>query len=284
MAFPLIAGLLLLAAAAQAPTPAPVKPPLQVNPDYVIGPNDVIGVRVFGEDKLSSDYNVDLDGSINFPLLGRVVVGGKTLKAVETDLTQKLADGYINNPQVAVGISQYRSRYIFVLGEVRTPAKYSIEGQMTLLEVIAKAGSVTPTAGDEIRVLRFKDPAAAGSGAAALPEDARTAVIMRVSLQDLKDGKFISNILLQDGDTIFVPAADRFFVGGFVRNPGSYVLQPGMTVRQALIMAGGLTDRGSDRGITITRLEKGKERKLNNIRMDTKVLPGDTINFRQRRL
>jgi polysaccharide export outer membrane protein len=90
-----------------------------------------------------------------------------------------------------------------------------------------------------------------------------------------------ANILLQDNDTIFVSAADRFYVTGFVRTPGSFVLQPNMTVQQAIAVAGGLTERGSTRGIKIRRKVKGKDVEV-NARMTDLVQPNDTIQVRQR--
>ena len=272
---------LVLALLPQAPAPA--RPDAAVaNPAYEIGAGDVLGIKVLDEVELSREYSVDADGTITFPFLNRVSVAGKSVKDVESDLTTRLAAGWLRNPQVAVAVTQYRSRYIFVLGEVKAPAKYSIEGQISLMEVIAKAGSLTPTAGSELRVLRSKDKPSGGVNPA-LPDDERTTVVLRLSIKDLTEGRVQSNILLQDGDTLFVPAADRFYVGGFVKSPGQFVLQPGMTVRQALILAGGLAERGSDRGITITRVVKGKEVKI-DANMATVVQPGDTINVRQRRI
>lgn len=287
-------GLLLpvvLLLAVQAPEPAPpVVPAPQQLPQaptsqtYAVGPADVLGVKVFQEDGLSADYNIDSDGTITFPFLGRVSVAGKTLRAIETQITDALSAGWVRNPQVSVEIAQYRSRGIFILGEVRQPGKYSIEGPMTLLEVIAKAGSLTPAAGDTIIVQRYKDGlAAAVSDAPMLPGDDRGAEVMRFSASDLQEGRLNANILLQDSDTIVVPAADRYYVTGFVRTPGSFVLQQNMTVRQAIAVAGGLTDRGSNRGIKIIRKVKGKEIEV-SVDMSDIVQPNDTIRVRQRRI
>jgi polysaccharide export outer membrane protein len=265
----------------QAPAPAP--PAGQtVHQAYVIGAGDVLAIKVLDEAELSREYAVDADGTITFPFLNRLAVAGKTVKDVETELTTRLSPAWLRNPQVAVAVSQYRSRYIFVLGEVKNPAKYAIEGNVSLLEVIAKAGYFTPTAGSELRVLRSKEPSG-GGGSPAMPDDERTTVVLRVNIKDLTDGKVQSNILLQDGDTLLVPSADRFYVAGFVRNPGQFVLTPGLTVRQALAMAGGLSERGSDRGISITRIVNGKEVKI-DANFATAVQPGDTIYFRQRRI
>lgn len=276
--------LIVLMSALQAAAPAPVVPQpvpsAQANLSYIVGVNDVLGIKVFNEPTLTGPYNVDSDGSITFPLVGRVDVQGKTVRDIESLLTKLLTGGYIRRPQVAVEISQYRSRSIFVLGEVRTPGKYSIEGQVTLLEVIAKAGSLTPTAGPVIIVQRYKEGLPTVL-APALPGDERAAEVMRVSMSDLQEGRITANLLLQDGDTLFVPSADKFYVTGFVRSPGAFVLVPNMTVRQALAVAGGLTERGSDRGMKIIRRVGNKEVEV-SVKMSDLVKANDTLRVRQR--
>lgn len=250
-------------------------------PAYVVGPSDVLSVRVFDEPGLTGPFNVDADGSMTFPLIGRVDVAGKTVREVEAILTERLSEGYVRRPQVSVEIAQYRSRSIFVLGEVRAPGKYNIEGQVTLLEVIAKAGSLTAAAGSTIIVQRYKDGLVPVVTAPALPGDARAAEVMRVSVEDLQEGRLTANILLQDNDTIYVPQAERFYVTGFVRSPGFFVLKPGMTVGQAIAVAGGLTERGSTRGIKIIRKIGDKEVEI-GVKMSDLVRPNDTIRVRQR--
>ena len=282
----LLISLVLLAVQAAAPgaqaptTPAPAVPPAPAA--YIVGPNDVLGVKVFNETDLSTTYSVDSDGTIAFPFLGRVPAGGKTVQEIEYALTKLLADGYLSKPQVSVVITSYRSRSIFVLGEVRQPAKYTIEGQTTLLEVIAQAGSFTPNAAQTINLLRYKDGlSGVMAGAPVVPGDPRAAEILRVSQEDLREGRLQANIILQDGDTIFVPTAEKFYVMGFVKTPGQFILQPGMTVRQAISVAGGLTDRGSDRRIKIIRKVSGKDVEL-DAGMSDLVRPNDTIRVPQR--
>ena len=106
---------------------------------------------------------------------------------------------------------------------------------------------------------------------------------MRVSMDDLREGRGTANLLLQDGDTLFIPAADKFYVTGFVRSPGSFVLVPNMTVRQAIAVAGGLSERGSDRGMKIIRRVGDKEIEV-SVSMSDLVKPNDTIRIRQRLL
>ena len=281
MGYTLLSLAVLIAAQAAAPaTPAEPRPPASQAVIYQVGASDVLGIKVFGEDDLSNNYTVDSDGSITFPLIGRVQVSGKTTRQVEEHLTELLDGDYLKRPQISVEITTVRSRSIFVLGEVRSPGRYQISGPQTLLEVIAHAGSTTPTAGDTIIVQRYKE-GIASAVTAALPDDERTAEVMRVSLEDLRQGRLNANILLQDSDTIIVPPADRFYVQGFVKQPGSFVLRPGMTVRQAIAEAGGISERGSTRGIKIIRKINDKEVELDADMSDV-VRPNDTIRIRQR--
>ena len=270
---------------AQAPDPAKQAPappgPQSFNAIYQLGPTDVLGIKVFGEEALNNTYTVDSDGSITFPLIGRIQVAGKTTREIEEHVTKLLAPDYIRRAQVSVEIATYRSRSIYVIGEVRNPGRYNIQGPQTLLEVIAHAGSTTPTASNTIIVQRYKDGIAAAVSAPALPGDTGSAEIMRVSLEDLREGRLTANILLQDNDTIIVPPAERYYVSGQVKQPGSFVLRPGMTVRQAIAEAGGLTDRGSTRGLKIMRKIKDKEVEL-DADMSDLVQPNDTIRVRQR--
>src|SRR5688500_904329 len=286
-------ALVVLAGQAAAPapskggqTPAPTKasphqPVTVAGTVYQIGATDILGIKVFGEDALSNNYTVDSDGSITFPLIGRVQVSGKTTREIEEHLIKLLAGGYIRRPQVSVEIAQFRSRSIFVLGEVKNPGRYTIQGPQTLLEVIAHAGSTTPTASNTIIVQRYKEGIANAVSTAALPDDAQTAEVLRVSLEDLREGKLNANIILQDSDTIIVPPADRFYVTGYVKQPGSFVLRPGMTVRQAIAEAGGLAERGSNRSIKISRKVGDKDIEL-DVNMSTLVKPNDTIRVPQR--
>ena len=278
-----LAVLFVVQTAAPARRPVPAKPqsPPQASSTYLIGATDVLKIRVFGEDQYNGDYNVDGDGSITFPLLGRLAVAGKTTRQIEEELTKALADGWLQNPQLSVEIGAYRSRSIFVIGEVRLPGRYTIEGPMTLLEVIGQAGSLTATASDTIIVQRYKDGMAAAVAAPAMPGDPAVAEVLRVSYRDLQEGRLKANILLQDSDTIMIPAAERFYVTGFVKTPGAFPLQPGMTVRQAITVAGGINERGSNRGIKILRIINGKEVEIGASQSDL-VRPNDTIKVRQR--
>jgi polysaccharide export outer membrane protein len=276
----LLLAALFLTQAVAAPPQAPSQQPLK-NPSYVVGSTDVLSIRVFDEPGLTCECTVDTDGSITFPLVGRVSVGGKTIREIETALTAQLRQGYVLRAQVSVEIRTYRSRSIYLLGEVRSPGKYTIDAEVTLLEVIANAGSLSSAAGDTIIVHRQKDPNAPVTGPA-LPGAESAVEIMRISYDELREGKLSKNIVLQDGDTLFIPEAERFFVTGFVRTPGVYTLKQNMTVQQAIAQAGGLTERGTFRRLKILR----KDKNGNEVEMDAKttdiVRANDTIKVSQR--
>jgi polysaccharide biosynthesis/export protein len=247
--------------------------------NYIVGPGDVLTVHVFYEPQLSGNFRVENDGHFGYPFLGRVSAGGRTVGAIATQLKDKLSEGYLRNPQVTVDVEQFRSQSVFVMGEVRTPGKYVLSGSITLLDALAQAGSPTPAAGADILILH---PTTGQADAPTLPNH-REAEITRVNMREIEDGRMSRNVMIRDGDTIFVPKAERFFVIGMVRNPGSYVLERNMTVLQAISTAGGISERGSNRRLKIVRIVDNKRKELDAAPTDI-VHAGDTIVVRQRLL
>lgn len=272
--------LLLFQVSAQAPA-VPKAQPL-ASGDYVVSPQDVLKVIVFDEPQLSGSFRVDTDGTFTYPFLGRIEATGQTLRTIERTLTKLLSDGYVKRPQIAIEVEEYRSRNIFVVGEVRTPGKYPLSAQMTLIEALAQAGSTTTTASSEVLILR-RGGRGATDGAALTPGAPGVTQTLRVNLADMHAGRESTNVVLQDGDTIFVGRAERFYVTGQVRSPGAYTYERGMTVLQAISLAGGLSDRGSNRGIKIVRTSGGKKRDI-SAKLEDLIEPNDTIIVRQRLL
>jgi polysaccharide export outer membrane protein len=244
---------------------------------YVIGPQDNLSITVVDEPDLSGKYRIDTDGSLTFPYVGRVPAAGLTLEDLQSRLTALLKAGYLKSPQVRIEIDQYKSRNVYVIGEVRAPGKVTMAGTtMTLLEALALAGSPTANASNEVIVVHpLKRGAATPPGADAEGER------VTINRKDLELGRVGQDIVLLDGDIINVPVAQRFYISGFVRNPGYYVLDPGMTIDQAIALAGGLNDRGSDRRITAKRLVNGKLTEV-SVKLEDKVQPNDTINVPSR--
>ena len=240
--------------------------------DYVVGPQDLLTIAVYDQEDLSGKYPVDADGTFTFPLVGRVKAGGLTLRQLETELKRLLMDGFFKNPQLSVGVEQYRSQRIFIVGEVRNPGPYALTGDMSLIEAIARAGSALPTASGEALIVRGGP---AGSIAPTMPNSEKSEV-ETVDLKALQSGTLAQNIALKDGDTIFVPRAESVYVFGQVKSPGAYPIQRSTTVLQALSLAGGITDRGATGRIRIVRLENGKKVEI-KVQLDSLIRPGDTI-------
>jgi polysaccharide export outer membrane protein len=254
--------------AAQSPPVSPQSAPA----DYIVGSQDVLQVQLFDQPDLGGKYTVEADGTFSFPLIGRVAAGGLTLRKVESELRTRLADGYFINPQIIVSVEQYRSRRVFVMGEVRTPGPVSLTGEMTLIEALARAGSTLPSASGEIGIVR----AAQGREEPVLPGAAAELEILHARIRDLESGRRNQNIDLQDGDTIFVPRAESVYVFGEVRTPGAYVLQNDTTVLQALSLAGGVSEDGAMNRIKIVRLVNGLKSEL-KANLGDRVQPGDTV-------
>jgi polysaccharide export outer membrane protein len=250
---------------------------------YVVGPSDALAITVYNQPQLSGKYVVEADNSFTFPLLGRVKAGGLSLPAIEEELRSRLARGYLKDPQVSVAIDQYRSQQVFMMGEVRTPGSLPLAGPMTLIEALARAGSVTDRAGAEALIVRPRDGEAADVATMEAGKSAEGAEVIRVDLQGLQRGALSQNVALRPGDTVFVPRAASVFVTGRVKSPGEYLLRQPTTVRQALALAGGETDRGSTRRIQILRQIDGREVTLDANLQDS-VQAGDTIVVRERLL
>jgi polysaccharide biosynthesis/export protein len=244
--------------------------------NYVLGPQDVLNITVLGEEDLSRKYTIEQDGTFTFPLIGRITARGLTLRALEQELkTRLISGGFLKNPEVSVAVDAYQSQRIMVWGQVNNPGEYQLSGDTTLLSALAKAGSVTANAGREAVIVRpAKGPAENGN-----PPDPE---VIKVDLRELQEGNLALNLPLRDGDTINVPKAQSVFVSGQVKNPGGYTVEQGMTVLQVLSLAGGLTDRGSDRRISILRIVKGKQDELKGVKLTALVEPGDTIVVGQR--
>jgi polysaccharide export outer membrane protein len=248
---------------AKAEPPAPTE-------GYVIGPQDNLSIIVSDETELTGKYRVDTDGTISMPYLSRVLLAGLSLAEAQDKITTLLKAGFIRNPQVRIEVDQFKARNVLVTGEVRTPGKVTLPGTtMSLLEALALAGSPTQNASNDVLVMHPPKP---GEKA---PEP------IMVNRKDLELGKVGRDLVLQDGDIVNVPVAKRFYISGFIKNPGSFVLDTGTTVAQAIILAGGLTDRGSDRRLTIIRSEGGKSVEI-SAKMEDRVQPNDEIKVKSR--
>jgi polysaccharide export outer membrane protein len=171
-------------------------------------------------------------------------------------------------------VEQYGSQVVFVVGEVRQPGSYPLTGETSLLAILARAGSTTPTAAGEIVLVRPKP--GRSLLIPSLPDDTETAEIIHIDINNSRSATFSQATLLRNGDTIFVPKAETVYVFGQVRNPGVYPIPKNTTVLQVLAIAGGLTDQGSTSRLKLVRTVDGKQESV-KVKLTDRVNGGDTI-------
>jgi polysaccharide export outer membrane protein len=265
--------------------PAPRAPATAASDEYVVGPLDVLALTIFNDDSQSRPaLVVDADGTIDCPYIGRVRVVGLTARQIEDLLRQALGvrtdpqgvrRGYLVNPNINISVKEFRSQRVSVNGAVRTPGEVELKGDPTLTRALSAAGYPTPESGSYIVITHAPANPAATGVTPVRPEDQ-----IRVSREDIDNGR-ASRIRLRPGDSIRVPAADKFYIFGEVKNTGMWVLSGDLNVLQALAMAGGLTDRANKNNIRIQRIVDGRKSEI-KARESTLLMPGDTVVVKRR--
>ena len=206
---------------------------------YRIGPGDVLKITVWGHEDLSRLSVVPADGRMPFPLIGEIQASGLSPTELEGRLQDLLAKDYLVNPQVTVSVQEYRSQKVFVLGDAEKPGAYPLTGRTTLVDVLSQAGGPGKAAGRQVVVVRFpKSDAPVNPGTAG-------STTLRLNLRKLLDGDATENIVLENGDTIYLPKQTSFFVLGEVRKPGAFALEKDTSALEAVTMAGGFTERAA---------------------------------------
>jgi polysaccharide export outer membrane protein len=171
-------------------------------------------------------------------------------------------------------VKEYNSQKVFVVGEVNKPGLYPVTKENNLLYILSQAGGPTKDAGDEVVIIRPKNPGK--SGISLKEAEQRKETILRVNLKNTLSGDPAHNSLIKDGDSIVVPRMPFFFVMGEVRNPGKYNLERGLTVLMGISVGGGLTYKAAPNRTKIVREVEGKKVEL-KATMETPVQAGDTI-------
>lgn len=234
--------------------------------DYRIGEGDVIKVMVYDNPDLETTTRVSGNGTILFPLIGELQIEGLSVSQVSSKIAQKLAAGYIRDPQVSVFVEEFRSKRANIMGEVKLPGLYELSGSTNLVELISKAGGLTPDAGSEITIKRKN------------PDNPGQDNIITVNLKSLLEKQETSpNVSIMDGDSVFVPRAGVFYVTGQVKRPDMYKLEAGTSVIKAITIAGGFTELASQKRVRLIRHVDGEEKVIEKVPMHTVVLPEDVI-------
>jgi polysaccharide export outer membrane protein len=277
----------LLALATGCSSPAPAKPsdPVPGRPEeelnlpkdppaeFTLEPGDVLSVAVYRQKEMDQIVRVPGTGSIQVPLIGAVPVVGRTAEEVREEIAKKLGERFLVNPQVAVQVTQYAPRRVYVLGEVRAPRETSIPegGRLYLLQLISAAGGLQASASArDVKLIRTTR------------ENRSERKMYKIPLHRIESGE-VPDILLTSEDVVIIPAEVRMvYVLGAVKNPNGYAMPTSgsYTVTQAIASAGGLGKFASAGGVQILR--QGPDRKQITYTVDVaRVLAGDLAQDRE---
>ena len=216
--------------------------------DYLIGPADLLEIKVFESEKLTSEVRVSSRGQVTLPLLGNVEVNEITAREAEIKIENLLKDGrFINDPHVSVFVKEYKSKLVSVIGYVNIPGSYELLGKKTIIDALAAAKGLKDQAGRTVYLTRAEE------------NGSREAYV--VYLDDvLLSGNSEANLLLKPGDVIYVPEAGSVFVEGAVNRPGAYPIKEGVsTVSQSIARASGVANYANKADVKlITYLGNGK--------------------------
>jgi len=227
--------------------------------DYLIGPADLLEIKTFESDKLTTTARVSSRGQITLPLLGGVDVDGLTAREAEQRIESLLKEGqYLNDPHVVVFVKENKSKLVSVVGYVREPGNYELVGKLTLIDALAAARGLSEQAGRTVYITRSE-------------EDGGKQAYM-VDLDELLqkgDAAEETNLTLKPGDVVYVPEAGNVFVEGAVTRPGSIQIKEGLTtVSQVISEAGGLTSYANSSDVTLIRYLGSGERELVKLDLD----------------
>ncbi len=234
--------------------------PVLTSTGYVLGPDDSVQVVIYGQPDASITTRIKSDGTIVMPLIGAITAAGQTNISLADLITQKFEQGgYFKKPIVNVEIGGYVSKRVNVAGRVATPGVVPLDRDYHVLEMLLRTGWVRDNGASYVYLRRA---------------DGRE---VRLEADQLVRGTPDKDPLLVAGDTLYVPEADTFFIYGAINRAGTQPVLPGMTVRQALAVAGGVTATGSDRKVSLFR--GGKEADAGP---DEKIQKNDVILIKER--
>lgn len=257
-----------VAAWAQQPPPQRPAAAVQSEPEYRLGAGDVVRVSVYQNPDLTLEARVSESGVISYPLLGAIRIGGITVGEAERLIANGLRDGnYVKQPQVSVMVMQVRGSQASVLGMVNRPGRFPIEtADMRLSDLLASAGGVGPGGADVIILVGKRDG-----------KPLRKEIDLRSMFRDRRD----DDLLVANGDVVYVDRAPMIYIYGEVQRPGALRLEPGMTVMQALATGGGLTPRGTERGLRVHRKDASAKTQVLQPSMDDVLQEGDVLYVRE---
>jgi len=265
---------------------------------YILGIGDRLSFLLYagGELQLKGGGAIMLtiseEGTITLPFLGKVRADGLTVDELTQEITTRLKADYFVDPQVILSVVDYRSKKVYILGEVKNPGSHGMEREnTTLIELISMAGGATEKRGKKAFVLRgaYDDLASVGN----INELVEKKEPIVVDLQRLLErGDLTANVALQPDDVVYIPprafvdiAQSKIYVMGHVNRAGIYEFQEGITALNACLLAGGFAKFAAPNRATISRFDNGKKTiikiDLNDVKEgstdDIILRPGDRV-------
>jgi len=241
-----------------------------VKPEAILGVGDTLKITVYQNPDLTVDgARVSENGQINFPLIGSVAIGGLTVSVAEQKIAKMLRDGgFVLRPQVTIQVAQIRSSVISILGQVAKPGRFPIESVgAKVSEMIAIAGGVLPTGADVVTLVGTRNG---------------RSIKLDIDLPAiLQSGKAELDIPVDSGDIIYVDRAPTAYIYGEVQKPGAFRIERGMTLMQALAQNGGVTARGTQRGIQVHRRDANGKVTVSDIGLNDPVVRDDVIYIKE---
>ncbi|MDQ6627136.1 MAG: polysaccharide export protein EpsE [Pseudomonadota bacterium] len=235
----------------------------------VLGVGDVVKMSVYQNPDLAVEARVSETGQINIPLIGAVKVLGLTVSQAEQHIQKLLRDGgFVIKPQVTIQTVQIRSSQISILGQVGKPGRFPIDiVGSRVSEMIATAGGVVPGGADVVTLVGNRNG---------------KPIKLDIDLPAiLQSGKAELDVAVENGDIIYVDRAPTFYIYGEVQRPGQLKLERGMTLMQALAEGGGVTARGTERGIRVNRKDASGAVRVLELKPNDKIERDDVIYVRE---
>lgn len=241
----------------------------QTKTDYPLGTGDALRIQVFQNPDLTLETRVSENGSITYPLIGAIELGGLSIAVAEQRIADALEKGgFIQKPQVNIVLVQIRGNQVAVLGQVNRPGRFPMETANTRLsDMLANAGGATAS-GDDIAIVT-----GVRNGKSFRQQIDIPSIFLAEKLQD--------DIVLQGGDIIYVHRAPVFYIYGETQRPGSFRLERDMTIMQALAQGGGPTARGTEKRLRLHRKDANGSVQQQEPQLTDAVLPNDVIYVKE---
>ncbi|MBL8210408.1 MAG: polysaccharide biosynthesis/export family protein [Bryobacterales bacterium] len=257
---------------------------------YILGPEDTISVAVQDLEELKDlkPVRIDLRGFINIPVAGRVKASGLTVEQLEASLRKQFLS-VLQEPEVTVTVTEFRSQPVSILGAVRTPGVHQVHGRKTLYEILSLAGGLNPDAGNSIRISRKKAAGVLPLSRVVL-DPSGDYQVADLSVKDVMTARNPQdNIEILPYDVISVPKGELVYVIGAVKKSGGFLLseREKVSVLQALTMAEGLDRLAATKNAKILRQTEASEQRkeigvnlkeiLEGRAQDVAMLPNDIL-------